>query len=161
MRGDALILWMRSLLRYAYGAAFILALSRAGYLWNDPESRTTVFLLLALAFAAIAVFEALAWSLEDEAARYHALVNQDEEEFAAFKERVRMLGGVVNILWQDNAELRQGHLIGEIDPSKHPVPAPIPHPPEAIDDAAAKLLALPEPESSSPATSSPTEEKPA
>jgi len=101
--------------------------------------------LTSMAF--IAAYVGLTWSREREAHRYHELIHSDDVEIAQFKESVRLLAGVVEILRKDSEELRQGHLVGEIDLDARPSHDPSgPSALTAIDDATAALLALPSPE---------------
>lgn len=143
---------IRNVLRLALGAVFVLALPCAGYLWSQPDSRSVATSMAVGAIVALAVFEAMTRARESHARGLQYLIKKDEDEFAEFKEKVRLLDGVVHILWQDNAELRRGRLVGEIELLRQQASSLADQSsPKAIDDATAKLLALPQPESSSAA----------
>ena len=146
--------WVGNALRLVLGAIFFLALPCAGYLWSQPDGRFLAILLGSGAAASLLAHEFLAWARENQARRLHGLLAEDEQDFVQWKERVRLLGGVVDILWKDNAELKQGHLVGEIQLLRRVKPAPSPPiVPKAIEDATADLLALPKlepPETATP-----------
>lgn len=139
-----MIQWIRNALRLFLGVSFFLALLFAGYFWSLPGQQIFAMLAGLAAIVAVIAFESMAWRRENQVKRLHEQLAEDEQDFVQWKEKVRLLGGVVNILWQDNAELRQGHLVGEIELLRRRPPAqPDPSAPKAIEDATSDLLALP------------------
>lgn len=142
-----------SLLRLSFSATFILTLTLAGYLWSQPYSRFTSILLAMTGMVFVAAYVALTWRRENEARRFHQVIEDDNAQIANFKESVHLLAGVVEILRKDSEDLRQGHLVGEIRLDAHPGPAlSAPSPLKAIDDATEALLALPPPDQQVPPT---------
>ena len=142
--GAVLTPLIRRFLRYSLGVSFLLGLPYAGYLWGQEDNRFAAILLGSAGMIAVVLFELLAWSRENDTWHLHELIREDEQDFAEWKERVHLLGGIVNILWQDNAELRQGHLVGEIQFTKsHDAKDVEVQPLKRIDDAASDRLALP------------------
>lgn len=136
-----------SILRLSFAAAFILALISAGYLWTWPDSRVVSLLLGMAAMIFVAAYVVLTWTRENQARRYHELIENDDAEIVQFQESVRLLAGVVEILRQDSEDLRQGHLVGEIRLDRRQARALSGPPPlKAVDDATAALLALPPPD---------------
>lgn len=135
---------VNGILRFATEAVPISTLAVAGHLWCQPERGSISAALAVTAAMSAAVLVALSRTRGNQARRHHEQLRQDEKELAEFKQAVRFLAGVVDILGMDDEDLRHGHPVGELhSQGRQTMTLTGPRPAHALEDATAGLPAPP------------------
>lgn len=104
------------------GMTLLALLPITGYLLGDADVRPLAMALLLLSVILTVTFELLVRSQEHSATLLQHEIEVDEAALEDWKEKIRLLEGVVKILRADTADLKRGVLVGEIAPDPHPSP---------------------------------------
>lgn len=100
----------RRLLRLYLMMLAIILLPLGGFLWSVPGYHLHVVLIGAACFALVVLAESITLLTEREAMTLKLKANQEAEDLAQWKEKVRELERIVGIISRENDDLRREEL---------------------------------------------------